>query len=495
MIEKEINENRDTAPSLGKLIRPEATAAVLQKYNFMFQKKFGQNFLIDSHVLAKIITAADITKDDIVLEVGPGIGTMTQALCENAMHVVAVEIDKNLIPVLTEDTLADYDNVTVVNNDILKVDIPALIERVREEIIRNQDKAGNENDKVGSKSDTSGSEDDRAENKDNKAVSKDNKAGSGKIQNAKVKVVANLPYYITTPIIMGLLEGGFEIENITVMVQKEVAMRMQAGPGSKDYGALSLAVQYYAVPYLAANVPRNCFMPRPNVDSAVIRLTRREVPPVKTGDADLMFKFIRASFNQRRKTLINGLRNAPDIDITREEAEELLISAGFSPTVRGEELDLAGFASLTDAALRVGTCHYVLKLEGKIDSENSEDSQSKKHIGDSIGFSVKRNISQTLAIDFARVDDETAICRLTADGACFASAVVTVAGAHSICLSDVYTNPDKRRQGYAEMLIGAIRDEFAGKDILLHTDSTNAAAIKLYKKLGFKADQSLYTHF
>ena len=234
---------------------PQHTIAVLQKYNFHFQKKFGQNFLIDTHVLERIISEAGVTKDDFVVEIGPGIGTMTQYLCEAAGAVAAVEIDKNLIPIL-HDTLSEYDNVEIINNDILKVDIAALAEE--------------------------------------------------KNGGRPIKVVANLPYYITTPIIMGLFESHVPIESITVMVQKEVADRMQCGPGSKDYGALSLAVQYYAKPEIVANVPPNCFMPRPNVGSAVIRLTRHEAPPVEVADEKLMFRLIRASFNQRRKTLVNG---------------------------------------------------------------------------------------------------------------------------------------------------------------------------------------------
>jgi len=234
---------------MATLGNPQNTIEILKKYDFMFQKRFGQNFLIDTHVLEKIIKSAEITKDDLVLEIGPGIGTMTQYLCENAREVIAVEIDKNLIPILENDTLAQYDNVTIINEDILKLDLNAL---VRE---RNGGK--------------------------------------------RIKVVANLPYYITTPIIMGLFESHVPLQNITVMVQKEVADRMQAGPGSKDYGALSLAVQYYAKPYIAANVPQNCFMPRPNVGSAVIRLTLHEEPPVKVKDEFLLFALIRASFNQR----------------------------------------------------------------------------------------------------------------------------------------------------------------------------------------------------
>ena len=282
---------------MANLGNPKNTIEIIQKYEFMFQKKFGQNFLIDAHVLEKIISAAGITKDDCVLEIGPGIGTMTQYLAENAGHVVAVEIDRNLIPILKE-TLADYDNVTVINEDILRVDIKALAEEYN----------------------------------------------GGK----PIKVVANLPYYITTPIIMGLFESGAPIDNITVMVQKEVADRMQVGPGSKDYGALSLAVQYYAEPYIVANVPPNCFIPRPNVGSAVIRLTRHAKPPVEVKDKDLMFRLIRASFNQRRKTLQNGLSNAQDLSFSKEEIAAAIESLGLSPSVRGETLTLAQFAALSD---------------------------------------------------------------------------------------------------------------------------------------------------
>ena len=281
-------------PYLGN---PKYTIEVLQKYNFAFQKRFGQNFLIDTHVLEKIIEASKITKDDFVLEIGPGIGTMTQYLAENAGHVVAVEIDRNLIPILKE-TLADYDNVTVINEDILRVDIKALAEEYN----------------------------------------------GGK----PIKVVANLPYYITTPIIMGLFESGVPIDNITVMVQKEVADRMKEGPGSKDYGALSLAVQYYAEPEIVANVPPNCFIPRPNVGSAVIRLTRHKEMPVEVKDPALMFKIIRASFNQRRKTLQNGLGNAPELPYTKEQIAAAIAEMGLTPTIRGEALSLAQFAQLSD---------------------------------------------------------------------------------------------------------------------------------------------------
>ena len=282
---------------MANLGNPKNTIEIIQKYEFMFQKKFGQNFLIDTHVLEKIISAAGITKDDCVLEIGPGIGTMTQYLAENAGHVVAVEIDRNLIPILKE-TLADYDNVTVINEDILRVDIKALAEEYN----------------------------------------------GGK----PIKVVANLPYYITTPIIMGLFESGVPIDNITVMVQKEVADRMKEGPGSKDYGALSLAVQYYAEPEIVANVPPNCFIPRPNVGSAVIRLTRHKEMPVEMKDPALMFKIIRASFNQRRKTLQNGLGNAPELPYTKEQIAAAIEEMGLTPTIRGEALSLAQFAQLSD---------------------------------------------------------------------------------------------------------------------------------------------------
>lgn len=276
---------------------PQNTIEVLQKYHFNFQKKFGQNFLIDTHVLEKIIASAGVTQEDFVLEIGPGIGTMTQYLCESAREVVAVEIDQNLIPIL-QDTLGAYDNVTVINEDILKLDIAKL---ARE---RN---GGN-----------------------------------------PIKVVANLPYYITTPIIMGLFESHVPIESITVMVQKEVADRMQVGPGTKDYGALSLAVQYYAKPEIVANVPPNCFMPRPNVGSAVIRLTRHDTMPVDVEDEKLMFAIIRASFNQRRKTLANGLSNAPGIRLSKEEIQESITELGVPVTIRGEALTLQQFAELSN---------------------------------------------------------------------------------------------------------------------------------------------------
>lgn len=281
-------------PTLGN---PQNTIAVLQKYNFNFQKKFGQNFLIDTHVLDKIIAAAGITKDDFILEIGPGIGTMTQYLACAAREVVAVEIDKNLIPIL-EDTLQDYDNVSVINEDILKVDIAALAEE--------------------------------------------------KNGGRPIKVVANLPYYITTPIIMGLYEKHVPLESITVMVQKEVADRMQVGPGTKDYGALSLAVQFYAEPYIVANVPPNCFMPRPSVGSAVIRLTSHEKPPVEVKDEKLMFKIIRASFNQRRKTLANGLNNSGELNIPKEVIIKSIEELGRGASIRGEALSLAEFAKLTN---------------------------------------------------------------------------------------------------------------------------------------------------
>ena len=280
-----------------KLSDPKKTIEVIQKYQFAFQKRFGQNFLIDAHVLEKIVSAAGITKDDCVLEIGPGIGTMTQYLAESAGQVIAVEIDTNLLPILA-DTLKDYSNVKVINQDILKVDINELVKEYN--------------------------------------------------NGRPIKVVANLPYYITTPIIMGLFESNVPIDNITVMVQKEVADRMQVGPGSKDYGALSLAVQYYASPYIVANVPPNCFIPRPNVGSAVIRLTRYQEPPVQVKDPKLMFKLIRASFNQRRKTLQNGLNNSPEISFSKEEITKAIESLGVSPSVRGEALSLEQFAQFAN---------------------------------------------------------------------------------------------------------------------------------------------------
>ena len=276
---------------------PKNTIEVIQKYGFAFQKKFGQNFLIDTRVLDKIIAAAGVTKEDMVLEIGPGIGTMTQRLAEAAGRVVAVEIDANLIPIL-QDTLSDFENITIINEDILKVDINKLAEEYN--------------------------------------------------GGRPIKVVANLPYYITTPIIMGLFESGVPIDNITVMVQKEVADRMQVGPGSKDYGALSLAVQYYAEPYIVANVPPNCFIPRPNVGSAVIRLTRHAKPPVEVKDRELMFRLIRASFNQRRKTLQNGLNNSPELSFTKEEIAAAIEALGLPAAVRGEALTLSQFAALAD---------------------------------------------------------------------------------------------------------------------------------------------------
>lgn len=279
---------------------PQNTIAVLQKYNFTFQKKYGQNFLINSHVLEKIMDAAEIGKDDCVVEIGPGIGTMTQYLAERAGEVVAVEIDKNLIPILME-TLADYKNVSIINEDILKVDLNRIVEE--------------------------------------------------KNGGRPVKIVANLPYYITTPIIMGLFENHVPVKSITVMVQKEVADRMQVGPGTKDYGALSLAVQYYAKPEIVAIVPPNCFIPRPNVASAVIRLTCHEKKPVEVKNEKGMFALIRASFNQRRKTLANSLSNAQNLSLTREQVTEALESMQLSPTIRGEALTLEQFAALADILL------------------------------------------------------------------------------------------------------------------------------------------------
>ena len=280
-----------------KLSNPKETIQVIQKYQFAFQKKFGQNFLIDPHVLEKIIGAAQIAPEDCVLEIGPGIGTLTQYLAERARQVVAVEIDANLIPILGE-TLKEYPNVTVINEDILKVNIAELADTYN--------------------------------------------------QGRPIKVVANLPYYITTPIIMNLFEQQVPVDNITVMVQKEVADRMQAGPGSKDYGALSLAVQYYAAPYIVANVPPNCFIPRPKVGSAVIRLSRHKEPPVKVQDEKLMFLLIRASFNQRRKTLQNSLNNGANLPYTKEQIGQAVESLGLGATVRGEALSLEQFAALSD---------------------------------------------------------------------------------------------------------------------------------------------------
>lgn len=283
---------------MATLGNPTNTIEILKKYNFNFQKKYGQNFLIDSNILENIIESAEITKDDCVLEIGPGIGTMTQYLCEHAREVIAVEIDKNLIPILENDTLVMYDNVTIINEDILKVDI--------------------------------------------------NKIASEKNGGKPIKVVANLPYYITTPIIMGLFESHVPLASITIMVQKEVADRMQVGPGTKDYGALSLAVQYYAKPEIMMIVPASCFMPRPNVDSAVIRLTRYQNPPVQAKNEKMMFDIIRASFNQRRKTLVNGLSNAGGLNITKEQVVSALNEMGLSPTIRGEALTLEQFALLSD---------------------------------------------------------------------------------------------------------------------------------------------------
>lgn len=281
-----------------KLSNPQKTIEIIHKYKFNFQKKFGQNFLVDAHVLNKIIKGAQVTKDDMVLEIGPGIGTMTQYLAEAAGKVVAVEIDKNLLPILDE-TLKEYDNVTVINNDILKLDLNGLVQTHN--------------------------------------------------NGRPIKVVANLPYYITTPIIMGLFESHVPLCNLTVMVQKEVARRMEAGPGTKDYGALSLAVQYYATPYIVANVPCNCFMPRPNVDSAVIRLTSHEKPPVQVDDEILMFKIIRAAFNQRRKTLVNALYNSSELSLDKVRIQDALTELKLSLTVRGEALTLEQFAALANA--------------------------------------------------------------------------------------------------------------------------------------------------
>ena len=282
---------------MATLGNPKNTIEVLQKYHFNFQKKFGQNFLINTSILEEIIDAAEITKEDFVLEIGPGIGTMTQYLCEAAREVVAVEIDTNLIPILG-DTLSAYDNVEVMNADILKVDIAKLADE------RNGGKP--------------------------------------------IKVVANLPYYITTPIIMGLFESHVPIDSITIMVQKEVGDRMQEGPGSKEYGALSLAVQYYAKPEIVVNVPPSCFMPQPKVGSAVIRLTRHENPPVDVDNEKLMFQVIRASFNQRRKTLANGLNNFGSFSLGKEEIQKSIEELGVPVNIRGEALSLEQFAKLSN---------------------------------------------------------------------------------------------------------------------------------------------------
>ena len=279
------------------LASPRETKAIIDSYSFSFQKKFGQNFLVDSNVLENIIEKAGITEDDLVLEIGPGIGTMTQYLCESAREVVAIEIDETLIPILNY-TLEDYDNVEIINDDALKTDIEKIVK----------------------------------------------KKNGGK----PIKVVANLPYYITTPIIMGLLEGKAPIESITIMVQKEVAERMQTGPGSKDYGALSLAVQYYADANILMTVPASCFMPRPKVDSSVIKLDIYDETPVDVCDEEMMFKIIRASFNQRRKTLVNGLKNASNLPFTKEEIEESIEKLGEDVRVRGEKLTLEQFAKLTN---------------------------------------------------------------------------------------------------------------------------------------------------
>lgn len=284
---------------MATLGEPKNTIEILQKYEYKFKKQFGQNFLIDPHVLNKTVKAAGITKEDLVIEIGPGIGTLTQYLCEAAREVVAVEIDRKLIPILKEDTLKDYDNITIINDDILKLDLNQLVEE--------------------------------------------------KNNGHPVKIVANLPYYITTPIIMGLLEKHVPVDKITVMVQKEVALRMQAQPGTKAYGAISLAVQYYAEPYIAAYVPKNCFMPRPNVDSAVITLTLHREPVIHVQDEKLMFRLIRASFNQRRKTLVNGLSNDEGLSYSKEAIIEAFDLIGLSHDIRGEKLTLTEFAKLSNA--------------------------------------------------------------------------------------------------------------------------------------------------
>jgi 16S rRNA (adenine1518-N6/adenine1519-N6)-dimethyltransferase len=285
-----------------RIASPKRTIEIVKKNDFAFQKKFGQNFLIDSHVLNKIIKSADITKEDVVIEIGPGIGSLTQELAENSKEVIAIEIDNKLIPIL-KDTLKDYDNITFINQDILKVDLVKLVKE--------------------------------------------------KNRNKPIKVVANLPYYITTPIIMGLFENNIPLDSITVMVQKEVADRMRAKPGTKEYGALSLAVQYYSDPYIVANVPPNCFMPRPKIGSAVIKLTKYKKPSVDVCDNKLLFKVIRASFNQRRKTLINGLYNNLNKEYDKEQLKQALISTGLDLNVRGEALSLKEFADLTNELFKI----------------------------------------------------------------------------------------------------------------------------------------------
>lgn len=282
---------------MASLGNPKNTIEILKKYNFTFQKKYGQNFLIDSNILKKIVSSANINKEDFVLEIGPGIGTLTQYLCEEAKEVLAVEIDKSLIPIL-EDTLGEYDNVTILNQDIMKTDI--------EEIIRERN------------------------------------------NNNPIKVVANLPYYITTPIVMNLLEHKLPIDSITIMIQKEVAERMEAGPGTKDYGALSLAVQYYSEPSIMVNVSPSCFIPQPKVGSSVIKLDLIGKKPYNVLDESLLFKIIRASFNQRRKTLVNSLYNSKIKEITKEELEDALNQLNFPNNIRGEKLGLEDYINLTN---------------------------------------------------------------------------------------------------------------------------------------------------
>ena len=281
---------------------PARTAGIIEKYNFRFQKKFGQNFLIDDHILEQIVDAAEIGPEDVVVEVGPGIGSLTEWLCQRAKHVLAVEIDSNLIPIL-EDTLSPYPNKTIINDDILKLDIKKEVEKIA--------------------------------------------------KDAEIKVVANLPYYITTPIVMGLLENEVPLSSITIMIQKEVADRMRVGPGTKDYGALSLAVQYYCEPRLVTIVSRHCFMPEPNVDSAVICLKKHENPPVSVDNSRFMFRVIKASFAQRRKTLANGIGNAADLPITKQQTMEVLRDLGWNESLRGETLTLEEFATLSDALYKL----------------------------------------------------------------------------------------------------------------------------------------------
>ncbi|MBQ7242555.1 MAG: 16S rRNA (adenine(1518)-N(6)/adenine(1519)-N(6))-dimethyltransferase RsmA [Firmicutes bacterium] len=278
-----------------KIATPARTREILEENGFTIKKGYGQNFLIDGNILERIIEAGNITKDDFVMEIGPGLGGLTQYLCENAKEVLAVEIDKSAIPIL-EKNLSRYENLTIINADILKVDIAELL--------------------------------------------KDKK---------NIKIAANLPYYITTPVIMELLERRLNIESITVMVQKEVAQRMQAKPGSPDYGALSLAVEFYSEAHINMVVKPTCFIPRPKVDSAVITMKIRDEKPVNVGDEELLFRIIKSAFGQRRKTLVNSIYNQCGFDMSKEELADILNGIGFDERIRGEALSLEDFARLTEA--------------------------------------------------------------------------------------------------------------------------------------------------